>query len=462
MVATLWCLLGCLSACCTVGAGQARPAALEKAQHEREALRTGVVTFWSSRANKPLSTMLCTAQFGEEGDAVTYRGDENGQFYCSDGSISQFRAGPHVALKTKQTLWTYDSDGLEAGLFEPGSNHEGVCNARALGLWCQMPFADLHDTLWRDATNQPAARTYTESVEDGLHVVRAAAEYGTITWYLDPQRGWNPVRVTFEEGGRVTCESRSTLTQYDGVWYPATVAFFEGGPAEPTEVVTVTAASFNRADQPRVLKPADIGVEAGMMLSVRKAGGKYEFMMFDGEKAVSDAEFGKRIWAGEIKRAPNNLRAIAELEADAARSELEGATQVGKAPADPASARRGRESAWEAYTREFIAKYHLDGGQSQKALSILRECQEEANQYLLRHKSDFEQLQQKLEKVAKADAPKEEELRTRSQQATKLRAPLNEIFERQLKPRLEKLPTRAQRAAAEPDQPPTTQPARSP
>jgi hypothetical protein len=438
-----------------VALGQVRPAALEKAQHQREALHTGVVDFSREYPAEGGAPMLCTAQFGEQGDALTYRGDESGKFYYPDGTVDPHLA--RAALKANDQAWVYYNDGLQVDLYERDARQEAVYNMRSLGLSPRSGSGDLHDVLWRDATRQPAARTYTESVEDGLHVVRAVAENGTITWYLDPQRGWNPLRVTFEQGGRVTQESRTTLRQYDGVWYPATVAFFEAGVAEPTLVLTVTAASFNRPDQPRVLKPADIGVEAGMLVSVTKPGDKHEFLMFDGEKAVSQEEFSRRIWAGEIKRGPSNLRAIAEMEANSYRSEVEP-----RAAQDPTAARRRRESAWEAYTREFIANYHLDGGQSQKALSILRECQEEANQYLLRHKSDFEQLQQKLEKVANADTPKEEELRARSQQAAKLRAPLNEIFERQLKPHLEKLPTRAQRAAAERDEPAATQAAQTP
>jgi hypothetical protein len=447
-------MLGYAGICSTVAAvGQVRPAALEKAQQQREALHTGVVNLSREYPGEGGPPMLCTAQFGEQGDVLTYRGDESGQFYYADGTVDAHNA--RAVLKANNQAWVYYNDGLQVDLYEADARQEAVYNMRSLGFSPYNGFGDLHDVLWRDASKQPAGRTYSESIEDGLHVVRAAAEYGTITWYLDPQRGWNPVRVTFEQAGRVTREARSTLRQYDGVWYPATVAFFVGGVAEPKEVLTLTAASFNRPDQPRVLKPADIGVEAGMLVSVTKVGDKHEALAFDGEKAVTQDEFNKRIWAGEIKRGPANLRAIAELEADAARSELEGASATGNTPADPTSVRRGRESAWEAYTRQFIARYHLDDGQSQKAWSTLRECQEEANQYLLRHRAEFEQLQQKLEKVANADTPKEEDLRARSQQADKLRAPLNEIFERQLKPRLKKLPTRAQRVAAGAEQPAT-------
>jgi hypothetical protein len=445
------------------GWSQERPRALENAQRQRELLQAGTVEFYHKFTRDALPPMLYTARFGGEDDAVALRGDEGGVFYCSDGTVAQSRRGPHVALIRKEDTWAYDSDGLMAMASLDPAHAEHVWKLRSLGLNSFNSYRDVHDTLWRDGGKQPDARSYSETVENGLHVVRAQTEHGVTTWYIDAQRGWNPVRVTYERDGQLAAESRSTLKEYDGIWFPATVAFFGGNdPDHPLEVVTVASAAFNRPDQPRALTPADIGIEAGMSLHVERPGGKSEFMMFDGEKAVSQEEFVERVRAGEIKYGPTFLRTIAEIEAAAARSEVEGATEVGAVTGDPTSARRRRESEWEAYTRKFIAKYHLDDGQSQKALSILRECQEEANQYLLRHKTEFERLQQKFQKVAKADAPKEEDLRARSQQAAKLRAPLNEIFEKQLKPRLEKLPTRAQREGAKPDQPAASWPSQTP
>jgi hypothetical protein len=442
---------------------QERPRALENAQRQRDVLLTGTVEFLHKFTAEARPARLYTARFGEEDDAVALHGDESGVYYRADGTVDPDWRGPRVLLMRKADTWTYGSDGLTAMASLDPQHAEHAWKLRSLGLNCFNSYSDAHDTLWRDAGSQPGAPRYSETIENGLQVVRAQTDRGVTTWYIDSQRGWNPVRVTYERDGQLMTESRSTLKEYDGVWYPATVAFFRGDdPDHPREVVTVISAAFNRPDQPRVLGPADIGIEAGMNIDMQKADGKHELMRFDGEKAVSSEGFREGIWAGEIKYGPTFLRTIAAIEAAAARSELESAPDAGAGSADPASARRERESEWEAYTREFIARYHLDGGQSQKAWSILRECQEEANQYLLRHKAEFEKLQQKLEKVAQADAPKEEDLQARSKQARKLRAPLNEILERQLKPRLEKLPTRSQRAAAERDQPPASQSAPTP
>ena len=84
--------------------------------------------------------------------------------------------------------------------------------------------------------------------------------------------------------------------------------------------------------------------------------------------------------------------------------------------------------------------------------------QEEANQYLLRHRTEFDKLREETRKIAQADSPDADRLTAITQQRAKLRRPIHEIFDRQIEPHLEKLPTRAQRAAAEREQPPATQP----
>jgi hypothetical protein len=439
-------------------AAQERPLALEMAQRQRELLQTGQVEFRCQRQGDLFPTRLYSARFGDESDAVSFLGDESGVFYVSDGTVDTLRRGPHVALNAPNETWDYDGDGISCGLAQDPKLGEHLWKLRALGLTYFNTAAGVQNMLLNDEVTRPRVQRYTESVENGLHVVRAETDHGATTWYIDPQRGWNPVRVTAGRDDQVAAESRITLREYDGVWYPATVEFYQRGSDRPVEVISVTSAAFNHPDQPHILKPADIGIEAGMNVEARKADGKYEFMKFDGEKAVSLDEFAKRYWAGEIKYGPSFLRAIAELEAASIGSEVQREPATGDVP----SARQRRESEWEAYTRQFISKYHLDDGQSQKALSILRECQQEADQYLLRRKVEFEQLREKMRKLSKAGTPKQDDLSALRQQGVKLRAPLNEIFEKQLKPRLEKLPTRAQRAVAEPEQPATTQPDQAP
>jgi cell division septum initiation protein DivIVA len=138
---------------------------------------------------------------------------------------------------------------------------------------------------------------------------------------------------------------------------------------------------------------------------------------------------------------------------DAAAPRSDAARAGRNAPAAPTKTGTGSdfESQWEAYVREFIQKYQLDEAQTQRANSILKDCQEQARRVFDKHKDDLERIDKKLQSLAetKEGPDKLKELNELNQQRAKLLAPIDEIFERQLKPRLDKLPTRAQRQAAE-------------
>lgn len=103
------------------------------------------------------------------------------------------------------------------------------------------------------------------------------------------------------------------------------------------------------------------------------------------------------------------------------------------ARAADATSREQIESEWERYTREFIARYKLDQKQTTIAERLLRRCQSRGNDYVTRRRAAFQEAGRSGD-AERLDA---------------LRAPIGEIFEKQLKPGLDRIPTRAQRAAAE-------------
>ncbi len=102
-------------------------------------------------------------------------------------------------------------------------------------------------------------------------------------------------------------------------------------------------------------------------------------------------------------------------------------------------------SEWQKYVEEFIRKYQLNPGQEQTARKILRDCQDQAERYLGTRQGQIAKIDAQLATVAK-DPKQGTDLRS---QREKLIEPIGRIFERQLKPRLEKLPTRQQRQDAE-------------
>ncbi|MBI5864264.1 MAG: hypothetical protein HZB38_07135 [Planctomycetes bacterium] len=122
------------------------------------------------------------------------------------------------------------------------------------------------------------------------------------------------------------------------------------------------------------------------------------------------------------------------------------------------------ESEWEKYVREFIQKYQLNDEQTQKANAILTQCEQQADRILTAKKSELERIESREAELRTAAAPtaagaksdakeareaKQKESGELAKKKEEILAPLTRIFEDQLKPKLEKLPTRAQREAAE-------------
>ncbi len=107
------------------------------------------------------------------------------------------------------------------------------------------------------------------------------------------------------------------------------------------------------------------------------------------------------------------------------------------------------ESQWETYVREFCARYKFDEEQKQRAQSILKDCQDQAGQHLRSIRTDLEKIEKDLAAAGKGGPEASKKSADLNQAKSKLVAPINDIFDKKLKPRLEKLPTRAQRAVAE-------------
>lgn len=116
----------------------------------------------------------------------------------------------------------------------------------------------------------------------------------------------------------------------------------------------------------------------------------------------------------------------------------------------PMKSAAGYEGQWDKYVADFIVRYTLDEEQQQKAHTILDNCKAQASRYLRGKESLMTQLDAQLEEAKKStDKEKASAISSIQKKRSDLEAPVNDIFEKSLKPRLEKLPTRAQRKAEE-------------
>jgi hypothetical protein len=449
-----------------VSLAQQRPEALQKLEAYWAALRTGHVE-WSivdhdiALDEYAGETRFQTSKCAGSDRMVIQRGNEDGVAVKQEGGAPVLGVGkePVYTLETGAQSWyRYENPLWPATIYPLKATGTG-------DIWGYVP--GWHD---RSRTGSSAAAwKFDEGRDGGLDVVTVQKGDGiTTTYWLDPQRAGLPIRVRHEHDERGWWfESRNTFKQFDGVWFPEVVERFSSrykDGREPDKIIRVYSATFNRPEHHQRLTPADIGMEPGMEVEVRGPDMKLEMSgKWDGEKVVSFKEFAERLHKGEVTESPSLIRACLKAQAKAAQERR----AAGEAEGDVAAVWRGSmtveqarnallltpkqyESLWETYTKAFIKMYQLDEEQTQKALSILKGCQDRGNAHLNRYKAELERLDERVkaftelkgEKRAAAGA----EIR---RERVRLLKPLNDIFERELKPRLERIPTRAQRTAAE-------------
>jgi hypothetical protein len=390
------------------------------------------------------------------------RGDHEGVVgRYPDGTPQPYGFGPIYSLIIGDDWWLYGEGQVRAELLRK-TPRRATQDFRTLGLSYLRYQGELDSALWGEAASRRRAFKYERKAE--LEVVTTETDEGVLTWHLDPQRGGLPIRVTLEEDGRVVAESRSSLKNFDGVWFPERVEYFRedyrGGHA-PYDVQEVLAVAINPPDLPQRLSPADIHIDAGVNVYIREYNSTHalDAGKWDGRNVLSLEEFALRGMEGQIEMGPI-YRANADRAEEMLKLHYAHEQRAESAAAQPASDRASDSepagpsrlemlTGWEAYIARFIDRYRLDREQTQQAIRILRNCQERANERLTRQAAEFEELERLERDSRSSTAPAAEraaELRARRE---RLLSPFRGIFEQQLKPGLELIPTRAQRKLVE-------------
>ncbi len=440
------------------------PGALTRTAESRLQLRTAVVE-WSRidhRLPNPARVFYNSRVAGED-LICTEGGDASGAVLrdIRSGKPGRLQFGMRHVLYRDSEVWTHLKLGIEATVESASDGWIGLPDARVLGLSPATSFVDLEHSL-RPAFESSAEQCRCSEGRSGaLALVTCRFVDGNeVEYWIDPDRGWNAVRIVERSGEDVLRESRIELSEFDGVWFPSRIenfeTAFENG-AKPAEVIDVRSAEFNRPEHPRRLSPPDIDVDVGTL--IRRVGDKRApaesgLWYWDGAKLVDQAEYLRRRVTGELREGPKYLQAVAHNRAQTQRLLIEGDlptrwifAERGDRPA--AWTHREFETVFEAYTREFIERFSLDEDQVQHAQSILAECSEHARAYVEVRQAEFDQLEKDIRELRGQLWP---EVRPRAdalrERAARLMWPLDEIMDHELRPRLETLPTRAQRRAA--------------
>jgi len=449
---------------CLASPGQGEsivPEPLRAFRVARTSLRSGVVQ-WTATLPSTGRKLHYVSRYARNGDLIfEERGDEKGftRWNAAGYGISRF---PYLWLRKHDgTVWRYrDTTGV-AHVIPPDTPIErrppiSIRDARAIGLFSTSKSIELPlggADAW--VGSKDVVVEYHTQREGSYHIVEGVHASGAkTTWTIDPERGWNALRIVSEYQGvdarghkkLVRTEVINELARFGNVRFPARTTYLRDGEIEA--VIEVTEARFNRPDDPAAFSPNDIHVEPGVNITIATAEPGSRIKVWNGE-AISDPDvFWQEVQAGLREPGPlfKQLQQRGYWDSpylsDAERRRL--AVEAAKRYVEHGV--RDYKLLWRQYVNQFIQRYKLDAEQAQKAFVILAECEDRAEPIAQRIERRFAELARELKKAAqRSDSDRIRQLRDAM---AKLKEPITQIFERRLKPGLEKLPRRSQRAAA--------------
>lgn len=432
---------------------------------ERLALKSGrVVWRYENHAERPGRKFKFIARFAKDGSRlVEERGDQDGWvLYAGDRPISRFprlrlenERGIYEVLETQPIadFWMAPVDS-PTEVRQPPPNGAEFQDIRLLGIHaCGVrTFLLGLDCLYRlrgDPNDPRDARArYQEANRNGTAEVTAEWPDGArARWRLLPDKNCFVEHAELVNGG-LRLELRCEPSRYSGIWFPAKAEFRVDG--ELVETYTVVEARFNEPDDPATLTGADIGLEPGYNIVPKNfnppASARSSSLVWDGEDAIETDAFYARVRAGELEQGPTMRRFRRGESSPYATQEQRQARRMRRLEAALLYDPYAMLTDWDQCVHDLCRGFALDAEQRERAFQILKDCKDQASRYLASHKAKLESSAAALRNARKNGGWAQ--LQNLQGELKELMAPVEDLFENRLKPRLDTIPTAAQRAAA--------------
>ena len=434
--------------------------AFEQARREIVAGRAEWTALPGGDAGAALSFV---SRFARNGDLIfENRGDSDGWTIFNAETGEGFSKYPQLYLVNQRGSWQFQETGLNCRWWKQDAEassrarnmlarvQRNIRDIRALGVspWSSsLEYANGIDSLW--GSKEDPVERWTQREFDGFYVVRGHHRSGgTRTWYINSARGWNAERVVYEAGGS-TWEVVCSLVESGDVWFPEEARYYQDG--RLVDAVMVSLAEWDTAGGPKEFTPADLGVEPGSLIAVQNAPGKSgsHAPTWNGEEIVTfhawlkDVQSKRRQWGPMHRKAQK----VGYLESPYDTPEQLTARKLRRRSMVIRSVLKRHEGLWERYVREFIRRHELNDEQEARAWMVLGDCRSRAESLMERRRATLVRTASELLKAEQENDPRRVE--TYTGKLRELRKPIEGIFESGLKPRLEKLLTRAQRQVAE-------------
>ncbi|RMF83631.1 MAG: hypothetical protein D6744_04330 [Planctomycetota bacterium] len=455
-----------------------KPPALVAMEEARKAI-TGRIEWQALPGGDAEKALSFVSRIAKNGDEIfEHRGDPEGwTLFTGQGALGISKY-PQIYMRNREGYWYHQETGtgvsvwLESGA-PPATEWSNpyprkMKQVRAVGVTDRSDAVEYTrglSAIWDDA--QDEIQRWEQRREGGKYVVVAHRRSGATTrWVIDPQRGWNAERIVSEfpfpsptPDGRTksTREAVCTLERFGETWFPRRTDYYRDG--ELLDSVVVRAARLNQPDDPPQFTPTDMGVESGMGVSVQNPTpemGGHTPRKWNGGAIVTSDQFYADLKAGKCDWGPTfqRINRTGRYESPYDTPEQRRAREIATARMASRLGQTRHKGLWEEYVEQFIKKYDLNEEQTQQAHAVLAECQQEANRIRAKTAERWADFDALIEQArARSEAEKVQQL---TEKRDALLKPIEAIFERVLKPRLEKIPTRAQRRAAEkakPDSP---------
>jgi hypothetical protein len=394
--------------------------------------------FKSGRIEYMVNGSKFVNRYATNGDRILdILGDFDGVVTPAHGDQEASKLPIHL-LYNSDGDWFRHGGNLSASLWETRSE-----DAPPRRLWSDARFMGMDISLKdakRDAGNAPWSDLpvigWDERTDsDGRYVVQAHLAGGReYVWTINPAKGWNAESVAAVDNGTIVAQTVIELSESNGAWFPSVVYYGIDG-AEP-QVVTITSAEFNAESDKERFTPADAGMEPGANVTCQE---RRVQLYWTGKDMVAFSDYVQMVKNKTIEPGPI-ARRLYRGEPNPYLTEK----QRGALLRERASASQPTENAlWLEYVNMFVAAHRLNKEQEERARAILKDCQEMARSHV---KGKLELLEEAA-KHAEANHP--DGNREIEQRVSKLQDSIDRIFETQLKPRLEAIPSRQQKERAE-------------
>lgn len=442
-----------------------KPPELKALEDDRAGIRAAAIRWTLTRPGNELPVQRYANRiagddlvFSEFGDDLGVRGftiNEKGERLPS-------RSMPDHLLSRNDELWMYTEDELIADVYSAKQAPQAL-DIRSIGLVALPKF----DAPWHTYLDDHSKRIPRYKTERNDHETIVEMTYGEsprelFRWTLSAEYGYQPVKCEWVVDGRLHRSAKFDYQSVGADQFFVRRAEYLNEDGALTAAIDVTKAEINSPNLPARLTPEDIGVGNGVNLHYKEGHPKRNdgvHIYCDGESLISD-EFTQRQTTVGVKPGAVFARRFPFLQEQYERTiqtnrDSNEAASMTSTSASSQPSSQPALSEWERYTIDFIADYRLSDEQAQKALSILHECQDQAWAHHRRVADKLERIDRSLAATVAETQPALDAEALKRERATLLE-PIQAIFDQQLKPRLDKLPTRAQRASRATSKPTTT------